>query len=197
MAVDATGTPSSNFGLPKYNTAADAPSGRGFNNFVDDLDTKLLSRFIQFSDAKVLNQMPYWDGSVWRPGPVVTTYVPVWSASGTAPALGNGTISGRYVQMGKLVWLHLHLAMGSTTTYGTGDWRFTIPVAGSTSFGMHGNAVFFDSSASFLYGGFVRWNATLMRCYTGAQPGVLVDVTNPFAWASGDFLTFDLIYEAA
>lgn len=41
MATDATGTPSTNFSFPKYNTAIDAPSGLGLNAIVTDIDAKL------------------------------------------------------------------------------------------------------------------------------------------------------------
>lgn len=37
MATDATGTPTSR-GIPKYNTAVDAPSGKGFNAAMDVID---------------------------------------------------------------------------------------------------------------------------------------------------------------
>lgn len=40
MATDATGAPTTSLGIPKYNTAGDPPSGKGFNaamDFIDDL----------------------------------------------------------------------------------------------------------------------------------------------------------------
>lgn len=43
MATDATGTPSS-LGIPKYNTAADAPSGKGLNAIIDSINTLLVAR---------------------------------------------------------------------------------------------------------------------------------------------------------
>jgi len=43
MATGATGTPTSNFGIPKYATSADAPNGTGFNSAMDYLDNLLLS----------------------------------------------------------------------------------------------------------------------------------------------------------
>ena len=39
MAQDATGTPSTNYGIPKFNTAVDAPSGKGNNAIVDSIDS--------------------------------------------------------------------------------------------------------------------------------------------------------------
>lgn len=38
MATDATGTPSSNYAIPKFNTVTDAPSGKGTNAIVDAID---------------------------------------------------------------------------------------------------------------------------------------------------------------
>jgi hypothetical protein len=44
LAVDATGTPTSPDSIPTYNTAADAPSGKGLNNIVAALQTALSAR---------------------------------------------------------------------------------------------------------------------------------------------------------
>lgn len=41
MATDATGTPTTNYAIPKFNTAVDAPSGRGSNAQMDAIDTAL------------------------------------------------------------------------------------------------------------------------------------------------------------
>jgi hypothetical protein len=38
---DASGTPTTNFSIPKYNTGTDAPSGKGFNTAMDFIDTLL------------------------------------------------------------------------------------------------------------------------------------------------------------
>lgn len=43
MATDATGTPST-LGIPKYNTSADSPSGKGLNAIVDSIDTLIAAR---------------------------------------------------------------------------------------------------------------------------------------------------------
>ena len=51
MATDATGTPSTNWLIPKYLTSADAPSGKGLNAIVDYLDTLLKQKFPGFSSA--------------------------------------------------------------------------------------------------------------------------------------------------
>lgn len=65
-------------------------------------------------------------------GPAVTDwkpYTPVWTSnSGTAPAIGNGTISGIYRKVGGALEAFLSMSSGSTTTYGsTVTWAWSIP----------------------------------------------------------------------
>lgn len=57
-----------------------------------------------------------------------TAYTPVWSSSGTAPAIGNGTITGAYTQIGKRVEVRIYVTFGSTTTFGSGNFYFSLPV---------------------------------------------------------------------
>jgi len=72
-----------------------------------------------------------WNGSAWDtyykvPG-AWTSYTPSWTASTTNPVLGNGTIVGRYSKIGRQVVFHVNLTTGSTTTYGSGSYSFTMP----------------------------------------------------------------------
>lgn len=126
-----------------------------------------------------------------------TAYTPTWTASGTAPAKGNGTITGRYLQIGKLIHVTIAFAAGSTTTFGTGTWSFTLPVTASSTINT-GTAIAFDLSATAIYGAFTRWaTTTTLNFYTPAQPGGVYGPTIPFTWANGDTFTCDLVYEAA
>ncbi len=58
-----------------------------------------------------------------------TLYTPVWTTAGTAPSLGNGTLTGGYTQLGQngLIFFRISLLAGSTTTFGTLAWSFTLP----------------------------------------------------------------------
>ncbi len=71
------------------------------------------------------------DGLVW--GGVWAAYTPTWGSTGTAPAIGNGTLVGRWVQFGKAVHFNLVFTFGSTTTFGTGGYSFGVPVAASAA----------------------------------------------------------------
>jgi hypothetical protein len=121
-----------------------------------------------------------------------TTYTPTWTASTTNPTLGNGTLSGRYLQIGKRIEFSIQITWGSTTTAGTGTWAFSLPVnnfAGANSpfncqARMVGNAV-----RNGILGGisaFSLYDAT----------GAAVTAAS-FTWAAGNVLSILGVYEGA
>lgn len=57
-----------------------------------------------------------------------TLYTPSWISSGTQPVLGNGTFFGYYRKVGKTVDVCFSLTFGSTSTFGTGAYSFSLPV---------------------------------------------------------------------
>jgi len=58
-----------------------------------------------------------------------TSYTPSWTSTGTQPAIGNGSIAGSYVQIGKIEVASASIVAGSTTTYGTGNYSLSLPIA--------------------------------------------------------------------
>jgi hypothetical protein len=129
-----------------------------------------------------------------------TTYNPTLTSSGTAFSLGNGTISGRYTQAGSLVWVHVKVTMGSTTTFGTGFYRVTLPVAPDVDEQI--GAVAFDNSSGLRYPG-QAWIITSstsgdnMRIAIGSGSTSGLGATSPFTWASSDVLLLNGCYKAA
>jgi hypothetical protein len=123
-----------------------------------------------------------------------TAYVPAWTASGTAPVLGNGTIVGAYVQLGKLVSFRAQITMGSTTTYGTGTWSLSLPPVALKA-NWVGTLVMIDASAGSMYAGFSRNSPGLLLNF--AAPATVVSNTAPFPWAVSDTLEMYGTYEAA
>jgi hypothetical protein len=61
------------------------------------------------------------------------SFTTTWSStSGTAPAIGNGTLTADYEVRGKVAHINIKLTAGSTTTFGNaGTWRFSLPVTAS------------------------------------------------------------------
>lgn len=60
-----------------------------------------------------------------------TAYTPTWTniGGGSAPVLGNGTLTGRYTKIDKLVIFETVLKIGSTTAIGTGGfWALGLPL---------------------------------------------------------------------
>lgn len=55
-----------------------------------------------------------------------TTYTPTWSGP-TPPTLGNGTLTGRYIKIGRTVTVSIILTVGSTTTLGSGAYTYSLP----------------------------------------------------------------------
>lgn len=128
-------------------------------------------------------------------GDAWTSYTPVWTSSGTAPALGNGTLTGVYRQAGKLTIFRLTLTMGSTTTYGTGEYRLTYPVAalGANNPGLNG----FVFRSGPLYWGVLGVGFGTSSFRMIGFGNALVTATSPTTFANGDQLHIGGTYEAA
>ncbi|MEU4348314.1 hypothetical protein [Streptomyces sp. NPDC023838] len=111
-----------------------------------------------------------------------TSYAPAWGA-GTAPNIGNGTLSGRYRLIGKTCTVEFGQTMGTTTTFGTGVWTWTVPFTAASPPG---------SDANFTYTGAARGHAAAWYSGTvGVMKGTNLARIYPHKetpnteWASG------------
>lgn len=129
------------------------------------------------------------------------SYTPVWSAgSGTQPVLGNGELVGKYTLNGKLCHTTIRFRAGTTTTYGTEDWRFSLPFKPSGTEYSIGSAVIFDNDGSGTY-----WTAMVEKVSLSAteegllliinNSGSAVKYDNPFTWNTGDIIELSITYE--
>src|SRR4051812_11309895 len=73
----------------------------------------------------------FWDAQIYQQFVDLyaawTAFTPAWKATTSNPAIGNGTMNGAYKQIGKTVHVQYYLLMGSTTTFGSGQWQFDLP----------------------------------------------------------------------
>ena len=76
MATGATGTPTTNYSIPKYATSADAPNGTGFNSAMDAIDLALKG----VADAKL--------GVFGTP---TNGQVPIWSTANSRAEWGTAS----------------------------------------------------------------------------------------------------------
>ena len=133
-----------------------------------------------------------------------TAYTPTITADGGGFALNNGTLTGRYKQVGKTVFFKLKFVFGSTTAAGTGHWNFSLPVTAYDANFTFSAAILDNGNA--WYGGIGNGN------YTGSTssfaviiPGTSASVTTwatvgnggPFIWGDADNITISGSYEAA
>jgi hypothetical protein len=94
-------------------------------------------------------------GVSWQaPGSGTVTFsdhTATWTAVTSNPAIGDGAITGRYMRVGDWVEGQIRIVMGSTTTYGSGTYRLTVPLSAASSWDGRITGVFtvLDSSASF------------------------------------------------
>lgn len=132
-------------------------------------------------------------------GAASETYTPAWTSTGTAPAIGNGTLVGKYFRINKLVVAYISWAAGSTTNFGTGTYRMSLPVTAVNTTYLAGYAAYGDAST------FNTYNMTTQFVSTTTVQGILNvfginsgwGQASPIAMANGDTCSFVVIYEAA
>lgn len=121
-----------------------------------------------------------------------------WTSTGTQPAIGNGLVAARYDREGSLLTFRFTLQAGSTTTYGTGNYVFTLPISinSTTELAQVGAAWLLIPGSGFF--------ACVARVIPGTNT-VMVYATNgnnvgptvPATWVSGTQLEFQVKCNAA
>jgi hypothetical protein len=129
-------------------------------------------------------------------GPSIT-YTPTLSSTGTAPTVGNGTITGQYSRHGSSVTVTVYWLLGSTSTGGTGDLQFSlpiIPIQGAT-LASYGTGIVEDSSAgdrTICVAQVATGVAYAILLRSGTAGPVLGN--NPYALATNDIVRFTVTY---
>jgi hypothetical protein len=139
-------------------------------------------------------------GIKWDDG----TYTSWTPASTPNLTLGNGTISGRYRQIGKTVFFNLSLVFGTTTSL-TGNLGIQLPVGVTSNTANNGSLIglaYITDTGVNAYVGNVYQNATnaiqitvgyvLAQTYTSPY---FVNATIPHTWGSTDTLLITGTYD--
>ena len=126
-------------------------------------------------------------------------YSCVWSGATTNPAIGNGTIDAEYSRHGKTILVSIDIEAASTTTFGSGAWSLSLPVAAENSSFQYFGAVYAlvasDNPSALAV---IAPGASSCQIYsTGGTSGTEWGATVPGAWASGDFVRVQMQYKAA
>jgi len=127
-----------------------------------------------------------------------TAYSPSWTATGTAPSLGSGELTGKHFKIGKLTIFKVHLKWAADTTGGTGAWLFSTPAtaADTTSYSEPGGAVLNDSSVGQIIAQVIKLNSTTVYLQTDAAPNGVGQGTD-FTWTTNDSLELMCMIETA
>ena len=132
-------------------------------------------------------------GAAWE------AWTPVWTGSTTNPVIGNGSITGTYARINKTVIGSMAIIVGSTTTFGTGTYRISLPFGTMVSTnGAVGYATLFDASAGYIaYTGLATQASSSLFEFRIGNAQSQFSPTVPVTLANGDQFRFAFIYEAA
>lgn len=150
--------------------------------------------------ASLLLQWRTQINSNYAPG--WTTFTPTWGSSGTAPAIGNGSLTGKYRRSANADIVHfwIRLLIGSTTTFGTGVYRFGIGAAPALSASAKLWAAptgwVRDASTTANYGIVARWDSAT-NTFIPSEQGSLMTPTTPVTLANTDEMALQGWYEPA
>ena len=133
-------------------------------------------------------------GAAW------TSYTPTFANT----TLGNGSVSGGYLALGKAIFFTATFTLGTTSAVGSAA-TVSLPVT-SVSLSTRtpvANVVYRDDSAATTYPGTALWSTTttaLLGVYSvSASPAsyVATSSTIPFTWATLDTILVSGFYQAA
>lgn len=162
------------------------------NAFTVDLSSLTSTSASYASTASIV---PSYEGT-W------TSYTPVWTAASVNPVIGNGSLQGWYKVIGKTCFVRGNIVMGSSTTFGSGEWYVSMPFTAS-----HADAILM--TANLLDNGSAWYNAVLNGARAGfnfktaiqyqSTGGTALDVnaTQPFTWANSDRFLWNGSFEIA
>lgn len=141
-----------------------------------------------------------WNGSAWVNDQAWTTYSAAWTAATTNPTIGNGTISDGYRRRGDTVTFRVAIIMGSTTTFGSGDYFVSLPVGASASIDQMVPCWLVDSGTTNYIGVLVFG----LSITDGAKGKIIThnnanaaSSTVPFTFAANDRIVIEGSYQAA
>jgi hypothetical protein len=144
----------------------------------------------------LLAQMTQWQGA-W------TSYTPTWTSSGTAPVIGNGSMVGYYNKVGRLVTAKIAMEGGTTTTFGTGTYSFSLPVTAAVTgiaaanFAHTGTWVMNDSGVSYYVVGaiIIQSAPTVVQGVVNGTANFL-GATAPATWTASSSFACTITYES-
>jgi hypothetical protein len=124
------------------------------------------------------------------------TYTPTITASGGGWALGNGTLTGAYRQLGSTLFFGGQIVFGSTTTPGTGAWTISLPSGVASAARRQSGAGWADNFGAGTYALSMRVDASSSSFYLAAGASGFMP-TAPFTPGNQDTVAWSAAIELA
>ena len=125
------------------------------------------------------------------------SYNPVWTQSdGAVLSVGSGSLTGRYVRIGKTVHANIRLVRAEDSWVGSGLWIFSLPPVPARTWNMIGGGFSANRNGNF-YGGAVY---PVSGTSVGGIVGDLGRVSNTVPvkdHKAGDWYSLQVTYEAS
>jgi hypothetical protein len=130
-----------------------------------------------------------------------TSFTPAWASSGTQPAIGNGSIVGRYMKVGRTCTFAFILTAGSTTTFGTGGYTWTLPFASANTTVHYLGSARLVSAQVWLGHVLISPNSSTCAVTTSSSAtdtrGAAIAAGTPATLANGDNIRASVTYQTA
>ena len=154
----------------------------------------------QFAYLEDTNATQYYDGAAWQSvgGGAWTAYTPTL----TNATLGNGTLTGSYIQIGKLVVGRVTFTLGSTSSLTGVGLTISLPITPVIAQALSGNTMIEDTGSQFYWGNCLpdttaRFTPTVYNVSATYATINGLTTTIPMTWTNTDVLRVNFFYEAA
>ncbi len=130
-----------------------------------------------------------------------TNFTPIWTAGTTNPTIGDGILEGTYKRVGNTVHVWMMMTSGSTTTFGSGEYKISLPVT-ARAISRAVLSLVMNDDGTRLYNSLAHNGYTTTLSLDSDNVTLFWDTgvvthNSPFTWASGDWFIVSGTYEAS
>lgn len=123
-------------------------------------------------------------------------FTPTWAASGGSPAIGGGTLTGKFCVNGRLVTARYTMIIAGDSTKAGTEWTWTLPIAAVAAYVDVGPAYLYDAGTKVYVGVAQTISTTAMSVFPEATTGAVGASTSvPFTWTTNDAMRATISYE--
>lgn len=122
-----------------------------------------------------------------------TTYSPTLTQSAVNPTIGNATLTGVYTREGGRITASVNFVVGNSTSFGTGNFQFSLPVTRTSSDDVKCGVCLANDSGT-PYTGVVEIPGAQAWCRIQRDGTALFTQSSPATWGTGDTIRLGFSY---